>query len=159
MKDGAREWRSQKLEIASFLREKGIRATLLRRKVLEILMEKGEPLSHMEIFEQLAQMKSVADRVTLYRTLAIFADFRVVHQVLGTDGTLRFCMHDPLHVGCPGNHPHFLCRVCGRMICLTDQALPRVEVPEGTVVEGKQLLLFGRCSRCRENSREDGRED
>jgi Fur family ferric uptake transcriptional regulator/Fur family zinc uptake transcriptional regulator len=151
MKDRAGEWRLQKLETASFLREKGIRATPLRRRVLEILMEKGEPLSHMEIFERFAQTKNVADRVTLYRTLAIFADFRVVHQVLGTDGTLRFCMHDPLQGGCPGNHPHYLCRVCGRMICLTDQELPRIEVPEGTVVEGKQLLLFGRCSQCRED--------
>ncbi|MDR2137495.1 MAG: transcriptional repressor [Synergistaceae bacterium] len=149
-KNGAEESRSQKLEVASFLREKGIRATPLRRRVLEFLMEKGEPLSHMEILERFAQTKNAPDRVTLYRTLAVFVDSRVIHQVLGTDGTLRFCMHDPFHVGCPGNHPHFLCRVCGRMICLTDQAMPRIEVPEGATVEGKQFLIFGRCPRCRE---------
>jgi Fur family ferric uptake transcriptional regulator/Fur family zinc uptake transcriptional regulator len=112
-------------------------------------MEKGEPLSHLEILERFAQTKNVPDRVTLYRTLAVFADFRVVHQVLGTDGVLRFCVHDPFQVGCPGNHPHFLCRICGRMICLTGQAIPRIEVPKGATVDGKQLLIFGRCSQCR----------
>jgi Fur family ferric uptake transcriptional regulator/Fur family zinc uptake transcriptional regulator len=58
-------------------------------------------------------------------------------------------MHDPFRPGCPGNHPHFLCRVCGRMSCLSEQTLPRVEVPEGAEVEGKQLLVFGVCAECR----------
>ncbi|MDR1977378.1 MAG: transcriptional repressor [Synergistaceae bacterium] len=123
--------RSQEFDLASFLGEKGVRATPLRLRVLEILMEKGDPLSHTEIFERSAQAGGAPDRVTLYRTLAAFADSRIVHQILGTDGTLRFCMHDPFRPGCPGNHPHFLCRICGRMICLSDQALPRVEIPEG----------------------------
>ncbi|MDR1622948.1 MAG: transcriptional repressor, partial [Synergistaceae bacterium] len=68
--------------------------------------------------------------------------------VQGTDGIVRFCLREPSGGGCVGNHPHFLCRKCGRMICLPGQSLPYVEVSEGTVVEGKQLLVFGLCSRC-----------
>ena len=139
-------------EAARLLRGKGMRVTPLRRRVLEILAERKEPLSHTEILERLtAETAKAPDRVTLYRTLASFADFRLVHQILGTDGILRFCLHDPFRPGCPGDHPHFLCRVCGRMICLPGQTLPKIEVPQGTSVDGKQLLIFGRCPGCREN--------
>jgi Fur family ferric uptake transcriptional regulator/Fur family zinc uptake transcriptional regulator len=125
-----------------------MKVTSLRCRLLELLFEKQEPLSHTEIFEQLAALGQVPNRVTLYRVLAAFSDAQIVHQVQGTDGTVRFCLH-PAPLGtCPGNHPHFLCRACGRMICLTEQALPRVEVPKGTIIEGKQLLLFGLCALC-----------
>jgi Fur family ferric uptake transcriptional regulator/Fur family zinc uptake transcriptional regulator len=130
------------------LREKGIRITPLRRRVLELLAKEGKPLSHAEIFDRLARTRP-PDRVTLYRTLALFADTRLVHPIQGMDGALRFRMHDPYQPGCPGGHPHFFCRVCGRMSCLPGQPLPRVEVPEGTEVEGKQLLVFGVCAECR----------
>lgn len=94
-------------------------------------------------------MGDTPDRVTLYRVLAAFSEAQIIHQIQGTDGTVRFCLHEPFRTGCPGNHPHFLCRVCGRMTCLPEQAIPRVEVPQGTVIEGKQLLLFGICATCR----------
>jgi Fur family ferric uptake transcriptional regulator/Fur family zinc uptake transcriptional regulator len=130
------------------LRENGMRSTVLRRRVLELFFERREPLSHAEIFEALAAAGQTPDRVTLYRTLSAFSDARIVHEVLGTDGAARFCLHESSREGCLGNHPHFLCRGCGRMICLSEQPLPYVKVPAGAIVEGKQLLVFGICARC-----------
>jgi Fur family ferric uptake transcriptional regulator/Fur family zinc uptake transcriptional regulator len=140
--------RGEKVTPQELLREKGMKNTLLRRRVLELLFDKGEPLSHLEIFETLAAAGQTPDRVTLYRTLSAFSDAQIVHEVQGTDGTVRFCLHEPSLGGCFGNHPHFLCRGCGRMSCLSEQSLPYVEVPAGTIVEGKQLLIFGLCPRC-----------
>jgi Fur family ferric uptake transcriptional regulator/Fur family zinc uptake transcriptional regulator len=125
-----------------------MRSTVLRRRVLELFFERREPMSHSEIFEVLAASGQMPDRVTLYRTLSAFSDARVVHEVQGTDGAVRFCLHESSHEGCRGNHPHFLCRGCGRMMCLSGQLMPYVEVPAGTLVEGKQLLVFGLCPRC-----------
>jgi Fur family ferric uptake transcriptional regulator/Fur family zinc uptake transcriptional regulator len=88
------------------------------------------------------------DKVTLYRTLQTLKTYGIVHQVQGLDGVWRFCAHDPESKGCPGDHPHFLCLHCGKMICLTGQRLPRVEVPEGMTVEGKQFVVYGCCSEC-----------
>ncbi|MDR3265633.1 MAG: transcriptional repressor [Synergistaceae bacterium] len=137
------------------LRERGMRVTALRRELLKLLLAKrGEPLSHTEIFDQLsAALGRPPDRVTLYRALTAFSEARLVHQVQGTDGVARFCLHEPLRTGCPGNHPHFLCRLCGRMICLSEQPLPHVDVPEGTSVEGKQMLLFGVCPVCQDQEK------
>jgi Fur family ferric uptake transcriptional regulator/Fur family zinc uptake transcriptional regulator len=140
--------RDGKLTPEELLRQKGIRSTALRRRVLDLLFERQEPMSHMEVCEVLAAHGQKPDRVTLYRTLSTFSEARIVHEVQGTDGILRFCLREPSDGGCLGNHPHFLCRKCGRMSCLSGQSLPYVEVPEGTVVEGKQLLVFGLCSRC-----------
>ncbi|GHS94789.1 transcriptional regulator [Synergistales bacterium] len=136
------------------LREKGLKNTELRRRVLSLLLEKQDPLSHVEIFEELASAGQALDRVTLYRTLSAFSEARIVHKVQGTDGTVRFrLLRASSGDGCLGNHPHFLCRKCGRMSCLLEQPLPRVDVPAGSVVEGKQLLVFGLCGDCAANKK------
>ena len=137
------------MDHGSWLSERGMRPTVFRLRVLRVLFERQTPLSHTEILESLIASGGESDRVTLYRTLAAFAEAGLLHQIQGVDGTLRFRLHDPLLPGCPGGHPHFLCRTCGRMICLEGQLLPFVEVPQGALVEGKQMLIFGRCPDCR----------
>ena len=131
-----------------------MKVTALRLQVLELFFEKREPLSHAAIFEHLTSLGHKPDRVTLYRVLSAFSDAQILHEIQGIDGPLRFCMHKPFMDGCPGNHPHFLCQACGRMRCLHEQLLPRVEVPDGTVVEGKQFLIFGLCPRCTQRADE-----
>ena len=136
--------RTQKL-----LKEAGIRPTSVRRDVFAYLLHRGLPLSHQEIINRMGHY----DRVTLYRTLNTLTGAGLVHAVQGLEGVWRFCAHDPEHRGCPGNHPHFLCLSCGRMICLPDQKLPYVEVPADIEVKGKQLLVYGRCASCVRSSR------
>ena len=123
----------------------GLRTTKQRKKILELLIENASPLTHAEI---LSMLEEPLDRVTLYRTLQTLQSSNIVHQVQGLDGAWRFCAHDMENEGCPGGHPHFLCLQCGKMFCLSDQKIPRVEVPEGMTVEGKQLVIYGSCSEC-----------
>jgi Fur family ferric uptake transcriptional regulator/Fur family zinc uptake transcriptional regulator len=108
------------------------------------LVDAVGPLSHAEIHAKIPDM----DRVTLYRTLSTFVDADIAHQVQGLDGMWRFCAHSRGAGGCPGNHPHFLCTVCGRMTCLLDQSMPRVEVPDECNVHGKQFVAYGICEEC-----------
>ena len=137
------------------LRDKGMKVTNLRLQVLELFLEKQEPLSHAAVFEHLAVLGRQPNRVTLYRVLSAFSDAQIVHEVQGMNGPVRFCLHKPFPDGCPGNHPHFLCQECGRMFCLREQLLPYVEVPEGSLVEGKQLLIFGLCPQCSQQTRKN----
>jgi Fur family transcriptional regulator, ferric uptake regulator len=73
--------------------------------------------------------------------------------VQGIDGTLRYVPNRARRHGCPGGHAHFLCTTCGAMACLTDQVIPVVTVPRGTVVRGKQLVVYGHCSSCASSKR------
>lgn len=134
-------------EAGELLASRGIRSTPLRRAILGVLLEAATPLSWKDTFIRLRR-RAKADKVSLYRNLALFERSGLVHKVLGNDGAWRYCARQGETNRCPGNHAHFLCLSCGRMICLEDQPLPTVTLPEGFIVEGKQLLAYGRCSDC-----------
>lgn len=134
-------------EAGDILASRDIRPTPLRRAILEVLLEAGIPLSWKDTFVRLCR-RTKADKVSLYRNLALFERNGVVHKILGNDGAWRYCARQGEENRCPGNHAHFLCLSCGRMICLEDQPIPTVTLPEGFIVEGKQLLAYGRCSAC-----------
>lgn len=126
---------------------KGVRSTPFREQVLSLLLQRGHPMTHAEIRQALP---NTADRVTLYRTLETLRDAEILHQVQGADGVWRFCAHEPGGEGCPGGHPHFLCLSCGSMVCLMGQSIQRVDVPEDALVQGKQLVVYGLCARCKQ---------
>ncbi|MBN1837138.1 MAG: transcriptional repressor [Spirochaetales bacterium] len=134
------------MDATELLRQHGQRVTPVRVQVLEALFRMGRPVSPAQLAE-IPQLRG-CDRVTLYRTLNRLRVARLVHAVEGIDGAWRYCAHPPDTRGCPGDHPHFLCLSCGRMTCLIGQRLPHVEVPPGVQVEGKQLVVYGRCAEC-----------
>ncbi|MDI9370256.1 MAG: Fur family transcriptional regulator [Synergistota bacterium] len=138
--------RVEMMDPSAILRSNEIRPTPLRKKTLALLLEAGEPLSLKTLFERFSVKQP--DRVSLYRTLDLLERKGIVHKVLGADGAWRYCAHSPEEEGCPGNHAHFLCLECGRMICLPEQPIPMVELPGGYVVQGKQLLAYGLCAKC-----------
>lgn len=133
------------MQIERLLSESGLRVTRQRKLVLDLLLKKAAPLSHSEISSLLDEP---LDKVTLYRTLETLRSVNIVHQVQGPDGAWRFCAHDREAGGCPGDHPHFLCLECGKMSCISDQKMPRITVPGGYAVEGKQMVLYGLCPEC-----------
>jgi Fur family ferric uptake transcriptional regulator len=134
------------MNVEKILTGRKIRPTPVRRNLLKLLTREARPLTAGEIIS--LQKSKAFDRVTVYRTLYTLAESGLVHRVQGLDGAWRFCAHPPAEHGCPGNHPHFLCRECGSMRCLTEQQLPWVRVPTDVEVEGKQLVVYGVCSSC-----------
>jgi Fur family transcriptional regulator, ferric uptake regulator len=130
---------------ADLLSSRDLRRTAIREKVLSFLIGRGRPLSHAELLRMIG---ADIDRVTLYRTLETLQKAGLLHQVLGEDGVSRYGSHDPDAPSCPGNHPHFLCRGCGQMLCLSDQAMPHVTVPEHYTVKSKRLVVSGLCAAC-----------
>lgn len=133
-------------ELKGILRDAGLKVTPVRLEILEFLVRARRPLSHAEAQAHMPHL----DRVTLYRTLSSFVESDIAHQVQGLDGMWRFCAHTKQDGRCPGNHPHFLCTACGKMTCLLAQYMPRVDVPAGCSVDGKQLVVYGICEACRE---------
>ncbi len=122
-----------------------IRPTPVRTQVLSVLLKEQRPMSCREVA---ARLTGRQDRVTHYRTLLLLLEKKVVHRAQDMEGTWRFCAHFPSAPGCPGNHPHFVCRVCGRMTCLTKSSLPRLAVEPGAIVESKQMVVYGACASC-----------
>lgn len=84
------------------------------------------------------------DRVTVYRTLKLFLEAGIAHELVNGQIELsdRFSQH----------HHHFSCSQCGREISFNDnnleQALTRLAQLRGLVLEGHAIELTGRCSSC-----------
>jgi len=142
------------LRVAEALRRAGLRRTRARVMVMEALLAHPRPLSHQDISR--LPLIAALDRVTLYRTLDVLTRRGLLHAVQGLDGRLRFRLHPHSMAGCPGDHPHFLCRECGHMVCLENQQMPYVKVPDGAQVEGKQMLVYGYCPDCAGQSKGTG---
>jgi Fur family ferric uptake transcriptional regulator/Fur family zinc uptake transcriptional regulator len=130
----------------ALLKSASLRATPVRLAVLGQLLRIRRPVSHAELWQR--KKIRAFNRVTVYRTLLTLQKIGIVHGVQGMDGVWRFCAHSQERDRCPGNHPHFVCQKCRRMICLPGQTMPRVEVPEGTIVAAKQLVVYGICRDC-----------
>ncbi len=128
------------------LRAAGLRRTPARLAVLAQIEQQARPLAHAELLAlpDLAQL----DDITLYLTLAALVEAGLAHRVLGTDGVWRYGTQPGGHPGCPGNHAHFFCSACRAMACLPDQPIPRITLPPGAAVDGRHLLVFGRCAPC-----------
>ncbi|MCF4112884.1 MULTISPECIES: Fur family transcriptional regulator [Dethiosulfovibrio] len=139
------------------LNELGLKATPCRKAILQRLAQEGEPMAHcdLESDPELAPF----DRVTLYRNLKAMEERKMIHRILGIDGVWRYCIHDEGIVGCPGNHAHLICIECGRMVCLKDQPIPNISLPEGWTIKGKQLLGYGICDECNSKKAKDHEED
>lgn len=128
------------------LRAVGLRCTPARERVLAAIEAAARPLTHGALHEDPALAD--LDAITLYRTLTTLGEADLVHRVPGPDGAWRYCAQPRGRGGCPGNHAHFVCAACGAMSCLLEQPMPRVDVPDGAVVEGRWFLVHGRCRRC-----------
>ena len=141
------------LSAAQLLRSAGLRRTIARRVVLDVLNRVDRPLSHQEIASA-PEIRNL-DRVTLYRTLTTLQKAGLLHRVHGLDGVWRFRGHRTPGGKCGGNHIHFLCMECNQMFCLPEQPLPWVKEPEGAEIVGKQLVVYGRCAECRARADRD----
>ena len=138
--------------VSTLLAEAGLRITDKRKKILETLITVNKPVSHSDLLD-CGELRGM-DRVTVYRNLSILEEKGIIHSAIGEDGVRHFRAHLYDKPGCPGDHPHFICLSCKDMICLTEQRLPHIDVPEGYTVTGKRFLVYGFCRKCREKDKQ-----
>ena len=133
-------------ELASKFREEGLRMTLQRQVVFEILQASdGHPSAEAVFSEARRKFPSLSLR-TVYQTLHDLERLGEVHVLeLGT-GQARF---DP---GVEEAHHHLVCERCGRVDDLFAE-LPSLEVDlaaaKGYLVERAEVVFRGLCGACR----------
>lgn len=127
---------------------KGLQLTPLRRRVLAILSESGEPLGAYAIMDRLSKLegKPIAPP-TVYRTLEFFEDNGFLHKIESRNVFVP-CEH-------PG-HAHagvlLVCDGCGRSQEREDDdvagAVHGVAERVGFVLVPQMLELHGLCKAC-----------
>ncbi len=132
-------------EIEKELQNYGIRPTSMRILIYQFLKPKNAAVSLGEIerfFEK-------SDRTTLYRTLKVFEEKCLVHQIDDGTGVPKYAMcHHDHSVKHRDLHLHFRCTSCNRTICLTELHIPQIKLPEGFTSEDMNMLVKGVCDQC-----------
>lgn len=135
--------------IVDLLHRTGLRITRGRVLVLRELSESEEPLTHHEIFDRI--MTGGLHRVSVYRILRSLVNAGLVHRIEAGDRIWRFAV-----CGCGTSshcHPHFACRSCGRVECLSGVDLPAVmKLGPGYIVEEQEVYIHGLCASCSSGS-------
>ena len=135
------------------LREHGLRATRARTRLLSVLQRARRPLSHTDILSRLRG--APVNRVTVYRTLDALTEAGLVHRAYINDRTWTFETSD--RCGRQQCHPHFSCRKCGLVACMTQVHVPFAKgFPEGYLAERQKVHIEGLCPSCAKGRGETG---
>ncbi len=128
---------------ALLLAQRGLKKTASRVSVLGLLLSTRKPLSHGEITGAIPGL----DGVTVYRVLSSFLDKSIAHRIETEGHVWHFAVCPCGHTShC---HPHFSCRKCGKIECLSGVKLPRWNrARTGRVIENQEIYLHGLCAEC-----------
>ena len=102
-----------------FLLDANLEVTTNRVRVLEIVGNNTYPLSASDIYNILQRSYTI-NRVTVYRILDLLVEHRIVERI-STGGRAFYYDLAPNDYHKP--HPHFYCKSCGQMDCLTPESL------------------------------------
>nr|WP_321407324.1 transcriptional repressor [uncultured Carboxylicivirga sp.] len=125
-----------------FLSEFGLSRTAIRTKLVQILMDANEALSSKEIE---AFLDDNIDRVTLYRTIKLFEEKKLIHKIVVDEQITKYRLIKPNK---NTEHPHFHCVRCDKVVCLPDTPLPCCDLPEGFSVSNQNTIIEGTCQKC-----------
>ncbi len=134
---------------AALCAERGVRLTLLRRRVLELILGGHKPLGAYDILDVLKAERRGAAPPTVYRALDFLLAQGLVHRIESMNS----------FVGCPDpDTPHggqfLICRSCGLAAEINDSgvinAIKKSAARAGFVVGRPIIEIEGLCPHCRD---------
>ena len=134
-------------EFAQGLRDRGLRLTPQRELVLAVMHQIDGHATADEVYALAHAQNPAIDRSTVYRTLDLLQDLRMVAAFDLGDGQHRFELQTP-----HGRRHYLRCRVCGKLVAVEpseiEPLLQRLAVAHGFAIEPEELLLTGQCADC-----------
>lgn len=118
------------MKIEELIKDKNIKLTTARVRLLEILKEANRPLCYEEIKKDISM-----DKATFYRNIAKFEEEGILNAFESNDKKRYFeIKHKP--------HAHFVCVTCNRVECIKDIDidLPGYEI--------NNVIINGKCKSC-----------
>ncbi|MBC7848168.1 MAG: transcriptional repressor [Chitinophagaceae bacterium] len=136
------------VQIDLILKRNQLSVTGSRMKILELFLESKGALAHGDIEKRTGEK---FDRVTVYRTLQIFLEKGIIHNIPTSDNSVRYalCTNDCSEGHHHDNHVHFVCSACSNTTCLADVMVPSVKLPVGFSPEESQMVVTGICKDCK----------
>ena len=144
------------------LKEKGLKVTSQRLLVLEIMAEHpGEHLTAEQIFDLVRVQYPEIGLATIYRTVQVLVDLRLIDKVSFDDGFARYELGE-FDGEQKHHHHHAICRLCGQVISFEDDLLEALERAVydrmGFTVVDHEVKLYGYCKECRKKFEEEEKQ-
>ena len=131
--------------MGSLLKLKKLNETPFRKEVIDIFakFENAIPLSIIE-----KELKEY-DRITLYRTIKIFLEKGIIHEIAigGQASSYAMCKDECGTVGHHNQHIHFKCTKCDTVFCVEIDNTPEIKLP-GFKIDDVEIQATGLCKKC-----------
>jgi len=135
-------------EAARLCRDRGVRLTALRARVLEIVWQSHKPLGAYDILAVLAAEGRSAAPPTVYRALEFLLEQGLVHRLSSLNAFVG-CSR-PGHTG---SGQFLICKTCGNAAELNDsgveRAITRSALSQGFDAVQHTVEISGVCPECR----------
>ncbi|OEF98471.1 Fur family transcriptional regulator [Desulfuribacillus alkaliarsenatis] len=138
-------------DIRKQLQEDGYKLTPQREATVKILLENKDHLSAEDIYMLVKDKAPDIGLATVYRTLELLSELRIVHKLNFGDGLARYELtkDDEEH-----HHHHLVCLDCGKLEEFEDDLLgdieEKIEKTKKFNIIDHRLSFFGYCSECNE---------
>jgi Fur family transcriptional regulator, ferric uptake regulator len=131
--------------LADQLKRSGYKLTPARRAVIEVLEDGPVHPSHQQILDEGQKIYPKLSRATVYRTMELLVELRLVRPLYLNDPTQRF-------VSALGGHHHLVCSNCGRVVefdhCVADKVAAELSEKYGFQISSHLLEFHGLCNKC-----------
>ncbi|MCX7712119.1 MAG: transcriptional repressor [Chthoniobacterales bacterium] len=123
----------------------GLRLTPQRRQVFDVLMEKRDHPTAVEVYERAKVKMPSISLATVYNCLEKLVDCGLVRQVHIEREPVRYCPN-------LSNHAHFVCTECKRVmdVPVNEELLNEKfwKLPRGFRIRAVETTILGVCAQC-----------
>ena len=131
---------------SSELRKAGLKVTLPRMKILEILeTSETRHMSAEDVYKVLLEAEEEIGLATVYRVLTQFEAAGLVNRHHFEGGHSVFEMNEGHH------HDHIVCNQCGKVVEFVEETIERcqekVASKAGFSIRDHSLIIYGDCTR------------
>lgn len=134
-------------EAEQLLTEAHIHLTAIRITILREIMQ----LDHTFTLADMEERMDTIDKSTLFRTLTLFLQHKLLHEVDNGSGSKLYCRcvcNSKQH----HSHIHFTCTECGQTFCIKDIDSSQIPCPRNFEVEEINCVMKGLCPECKQKN-------
>lgn len=142
-----------KEKFKEMLKDKGLKVTIQRLLVLEVLASHGDRhLTAEDIYGLVKEDYPEIGLATIYRTVQLLVEMQLVDRINLDDGCIRYEISGLFDGEMKHHHHHLICKTCGKVIPfkydLLDDLEDYINEKMGFHVLDHELKFYGHCSEC-----------
>ncbi len=129
-----------------YLNQFSIKPSVQRTAIMEYLLSHRTHPTIEEIFLALSPSMPTLSKTTVYNTLNLFLENRVVQQLVIDEKNARFDVDT-------SSHAHFICKSCGKVYDIFNMPSALFEFPKNTgfSIQSVEISYTGVCEHCKES--------